>query len=103
YDGHAALIFGPEQHYFRPAAGSGGELRFDLHRVPVDAWFRQVMREWDFGDDELAKAIRQLNIGQSARIDNRRGEFLRLWINPRERTRGIERLDPSAAVAVPRE
>src|SRR5206468_5605957 len=88
----ASLIFGNEQHYFRPTPGPGSELHFDLHRVPVGAWFRQSMSSWEFGAEELSKAIRQLNLGQSAQIENRRGEFLRLWINPKERSKGIERL-----------
>jgi hypothetical protein len=100
YDGHAALIFGNEQHYFRPAPGPGSELHFDLHRVPVGAWIRQSMSDWDFGAEELGKAIRQLNLGQSAQIENRRGEFLRLWINPKERTKGIEKLGPPSPAAV---
>lgn len=101
YDGHATLIIGNEQHYFHPAPGPGGELRFDFHRAPVDAWLRQCMREWDCDDDEWVRAIRQLNLGQSAQIETRRGEFLRLWIDPKDRSKGVERLGANPPAAAP--
>jgi hypothetical protein len=103
YDSHATLLFGDEQHYFRPALGPGGELRYDFHPEPVGAWLRQCMRDWEFGADELGTAIRHLNLGQSAPIENRRGEFLRMWVNPQERSKGIERLGPHPPPGAPPE
>jgi hypothetical protein len=94
YDGHATLIVGEEQHYYQPAIGPAGELRFNHHPVPIGTWFRGCMEDWEFGEEELGRAVRQLNIGQAAGIENRRGAFLRLWVNPRERSRGVEQLGP---------
>lgn len=103
YDGHATLIFGADQHYLRPAHGPGGEARFDCHLVPVDAWLRKCMSEWDCSNEVLVRAIRQLNLGQSAQVENRRGEYLRLWVNPKDRSKGIERLGPTPPAAAPGE
>jgi hypothetical protein len=100
YDGHASLIYGPPgqryQHYFRPEfAADGAPLRFGQLHSPIDDWFRGCTEDWDFGEEELPRAIRHLNLGQSALVDSRTGAFLRLSINPKDRTRRIERLGPA--------
>lgn len=103
YDNHATLIFGAEQHYFRPGAATGTVLPFDLERVAVDTWFRQCMEDWDFGEEELSRAIRHLNLGQCAQLENQRGQFLRLWVNPQTRSKGVEVLGPHVTDRIPRQ
>jgi hypothetical protein len=101
YENHATLIWYPEQHYFRPAIDAGGELRFDLHPIRIDDWFRECMADWEFGEEERDRAIEELNIAQSSIIENHAGQFLRLSIDPKERIRRVERLglpsDPVSA------
>lgn len=77
-DGHATLIFGPQQHYFRVRFDTNGEVRLDLHLAPIAPWFSAVARDWEIDEEELHKAVGQMNLGQSAQVENRRGEPLRL-------------------------
>ncbi len=92
YDNHATLFVDTEQHYLTPDIGVGGKIGFGFFKVDAAGWYKELMQDWDFGEEELGVAIRQLNVAQSAQIENRRGEFLRLWANPKERTKGLERL-----------
>lgn len=94
-DGHATLIFGQQQHYLRPALGPGDELRFDLQPVSLAPWLRHCMVDWELGEEEMRRAIRQLNLGQAAQIENRKGDLLRLWVDPQKRSKGIELLKSS--------
>lgn len=93
-DGHATLIFGPQQHYFRVRFDTNGEVRLDLHLAPIAPWFSAVARDWEIDEEELHKAVGQMNLGQSAQVENRRGEPLRLSLNAKERRHSIEALGP---------
>jgi hypothetical protein len=91
YDGSAAVFLGEEQVYAvlgrtplgRPCvlpepAGSG--------------WVRRLTRDWKVSPDDLPEVLDQLNRGQSAEVVNGAGVPLRLWVNPRERSKGVEPL-----------
>jgi hypothetical protein len=91
YDGSAALFLGDEQVYAvlgrtplgRPCvlpepAGSG--------------WVRRLTRDWKVSADDLPEVLDQLNWGQSAEVVNGDGVPLRLWVNPKEKRRGVEPL-----------
>jgi hypothetical protein len=94
-DDHATLFIGDEQHYLRPSIKSEDSAAIDGNRVGAGSWFRQIMRDWEVDEPTLREGIRQLNIGQSATVENRRGEFLRLWVRAKERSRGVEPLSKS--------
>lgn len=96
YDDHATLVLGGEQHYFKAAVDSGDELQVGHFRVDAAVWFAQCARDHDLDEGQLREAVRQLNVGQSAEVRNRRGEPLRLWANPKDRQKGIEALNPRA-------
>jgi hypothetical protein len=89
----AVLYLGEKAHFLRVEFdGSRAEL-YDNVKPNASVWFRQDMRDWEIDEDVYREGIRQLNIGQSAIIENRRGEYLRLWVNPEGR--GIEALSKS--------
>ena len=91
YDGNATLFLDEQQVYLGlgrtplgkptiiPAPGLGG-------------WTKQLTQDWKIDSDELDEIFDQLNRGQSAEIINRDGIPLRLWVNPKERSRGVEPL-----------
>jgi hypothetical protein len=91
YQGHATLFLAEEQVYL------------DLGRTPLGkpcvlpepaghGWVRQLARDWKLHPDDLPEVLDQLNRGQSAEVVNSDGVPLRLWVNPRERRRGVEPL-----------
>ena len=91
YDGNAALFLGEQQVYLAlgrtplgkpciiPAPGLGG-------------WTKQLTQDWKIDPNDLDEIFEQLNRGQSAEVINRDGLPLRLWVNPKERGRGVELL-----------
>jgi hypothetical protein len=92
-DGNATVFLGEEQVHLvlgrtplgRPCA------------VPEWAghgWVRQLTRDWWVSPDDLPEVLGQLNRGQSAEVVNEDGVPLRLWVNPREKRRGVEPLGP---------
>src|ERR1022692_1521900 len=52
----------------------------------------QLTKEQKIDPEELPEIITQLNRGQSAVVTNTEGTPLRLWVNPKERSRGFESL-----------
>jgi hypothetical protein len=91
YEGHATLFLEDEQVYL------------DLGRTPLGkpcvvpepaghGWVRQLARDWKVHPDDLPEVLDQLNRGQSAEVVSADGVPLRLWVNPRERRRGVEPL-----------
>jgi hypothetical protein len=91
YDGSAAVFVGDEQIYL--VLG-----RTPLGRpcvIPEPAghgWVRRLTRDWKVIPDDLPEVLDQLNRGQSAEVINGDGVPLRLWVNPKERRRGVEPL-----------
>jgi hypothetical protein len=91
YDGTAAVFLGDEQVYL--ALG-----RTPLGRPCVDpepagqGWVRRLTRDWRISPEDLPEVLDQLNRGQSAEVVNGDGVPLRLWVNPKERRRGVEPL-----------
>lgn len=94
YDGHAVFVTGKGQIHI-DLLGPGNSLK-DVAITQTDdqTWFRICMRDWDFGEEEFGAILNELNLGQSAILENRRGVALRIWINPLERTKGIEPVEP---------
>lgn len=101
FDGHATFLSEEVQVYFleRPVRQ---QEKVSLTPMPIGDWFRRIMRDWDFGNDQLDGILKQLNLGQSAEIKNRQGVRLRLWVNPKEKSKGIEPVGPTTQPAPPR-
>jgi hypothetical protein len=91
YDGNASLFLG-EQQYFLVLA------RTPLGRSCVDpqpglaGWMNVLKEDWKISSDEMPDILGQLNRGQSAEVVNTDGIPLRLWVNPKRRSRGVEPL-----------
>jgi hypothetical protein len=91
YDGSATVFLGEQQVYLV------------LGRTPLGkpcvvaepaghGWVRQLTRDWKVSPDDLPEVLDQLNRGQSAEVVNGDGVPLRLWVNPKEKRRGVEPL-----------
>jgi hypothetical protein len=91
YAGHAILFL--------------GDLQFglDLKKTPLGGiclnpeprepeWLALYAHDWKIKSEDVPMIFAQLNRGQSAEAINAEGLPLRLWINPLERTQGIESL-----------
>ena len=91
YDGNATLFLGDRQFYFVLGRTPLGNFRI----TPVAAgpgWTKQLMGDWKVSPDNLAEAFDQLNRGQSAEVINGDGVPLRIWVDPKKRSRGVESL-----------
>jgi len=91
YDGNATLFLGGRQVY--PVLGQTPHGKPCV--VPLAApegWLKQLSRDWKVRPDDLPEVLDQLNRGQSAEVVNGDGVPLRLWVNPREKSRGVEPL-----------
>jgi len=65
------------------------------HPVPepcLSGWVKQLTQDWKLDPDDLPDIFDQLNRGQSAEVTNAEGIPLRLWVNPKEKGRGVEAL-----------
>lgn len=91
YDGNAALFFGEQQIYFSLGMTPLGKPCV-VPEPELPGWLQRLSDDWKIGSEALPGVIEQLNRGQSAEVDNSDGIPLRLWINPKERRRGIEPL-----------
>jgi hypothetical protein len=88
YDDNATLFL-REQVYLVLDRSPLGKLRILSQSVPRP-WLGELTEEWKIDPQEYPDIIDQLNRGQSADVSNDDGVPLRLWVNPRERTRGVE-------------
>jgi hypothetical protein len=58
----------------------------------LHGWMNRLREDWKISPADLPEVIDQLNRGQSAEVVNSDGVPLRLWVNPKERSRGVEPL-----------
>jgi hypothetical protein len=91
YDGHATLFTGDDQAYFLLGKSPLGK-PWVVPEPGSFGWLRRVSAAWQIGPERLPDLVDQLNVGQSAEVTNADGLPLRLWVNPRERTKGVEPL-----------
>ena len=91
YDGCAALFLGGQQVDLAPGRAPLGKPRGVAGPAP-HGWLRQLTEDWKVSPDDLPEVIGQLNRGQSAEVVNADGVPLRLWVNPKEGSRGVEPL-----------
>jgi hypothetical protein len=91
YDGNATCLLGEQQVYLVLAKTPLGQ--FCIVPEPgLPGWMKQLREDWKISPEDLPDIIGQLNLGQSAEATNTEGVPLRLWVNPRERSRGVEPL-----------
>jgi hypothetical protein len=96
YDGNATLFLGGRQVYLVLGQTPLGR----PYVVPLPApqgWLKQLSRDWKVSPDDLPEVLDQLNRGQSAEVVNGDGVPLRLWVNPRDKSRGVEPLAEASA------
>ena len=90
YEGHAGLIT-EERRYWITLRWTPKE-GYDLGVTPISGTGIELfMRDWDFGEEQIPEIIWGLNVSQSAVVINRRGECLRMRIDPTKRSIEIER------------
>jgi hypothetical protein len=89
YDGNATLFFGEKQIYFVLSSPSPEQYHV-VSEPETPGWISQLNEHWKISSDDLPEVIEQLNRGQSAEVINRDGVPLRLWVNPKDRNRGVE-------------
>ncbi len=91
YDGNAALFLGDRHVYFVLDRTPLGKLR--VTSTPTQpGWVNLLIEDWKIRPEELPEIFEQLNRGQSAEATNSEGVPLRLWVNPKQRREGVERL-----------
>jgi hypothetical protein len=91
YDRHATLFVGDRQIYFSLAITPSGGYEVNP-QMGTTGWLDGVKEDWKINPDCLADIVEQLNLGQSAETTNMDGIPVRLWVNPKERSRGVEPL-----------
>jgi hypothetical protein len=91
YDGNATLFLGGRQVYLVLGQTPLGKPCVVPLAAP-EGWLEQLSREWKVRPDDLPEVLDQLNRGQSAEVVNADGVPLRLWVNPRDKSRGVEPL-----------
>jgi hypothetical protein len=91
YDGSATVFVGEQQVYLvlgqTPLGNPCVILEPALH-----GWVNRLREDWKISADDLPEVLDQLNRGQSAEVVNGDGVPLRLWVNPREKSQGVEPL-----------
>jgi hypothetical protein len=91
YDGNATLFLGGRQVYLVLGQTPLGRPCVVPLAAP-EGWLKELSREWKVLLYDLPEALDHLNRGQSAEVVNADGVPLRLWVNPREKSRGVEPL-----------
>lgn len=91
YDGNATLFLGDRQVYLVLGRTPLGNPCV-VPEPGLHGWVRELTGDWKVSPDDIPDILDQLNLGQSAEVVNGDGIPLRLWVNPRERGRGVEPL-----------
>jgi hypothetical protein len=55
-------------------------------------WVNQLTQDWKISSEQIPDILNLLNRGQSAEVTNAVGLPLRVWVNPKERSKGVESL-----------
>lgn len=91
YDGHATLFLSEQQVYLHLGKTLLGRPQ-PIPEPAMPGWRKRLLEDWKIDPDEMPDILDQLNRGQSAEVTNSEGIPLRLWVNPQERSKGIEPL-----------
>jgi len=91
YDGNATLFADEQELYLRLGKTPLGK-PLVTSEPGSPTWVKQLIREWKIRPEQWPDIREQLNLGQSTEATNDEGIPLRLWVNPRERGKGVEPL-----------
>jgi hypothetical protein len=91
YDGNATVFLGKQQVYLVLGKTPLGQTCI-VPEPSLPGWINRLEEDWKISPDHLSEIIDQLNRGQSAEVINANGVPLRLWVNPKERSKGVEPL-----------
>lgn len=91
YDGNATWFFDGEQVQFVHRHTPLGKPLLAMEQI-TPAWFAELQRQWKVDPEEFPRIVEQMNRGQSAETTNTEGIQLRLWVNPKEKKVGVEKL-----------
>jgi hypothetical protein len=91
YDGSATLFVGGQQVYLVLDRTPLGKPCV-VPEPALPGWQDRLVEDWKIAPEDLPEVFGQLSRGQSAEVTNGEGLPLRLWVNPRERSRGVEPL-----------
>lgn len=92
YDGHATLFLDDEhQIYLHLVRTPLGRPR-PVPEAGLLGWIKQFTTDFQISPDDVPEIIAQLNRGQSAEVTNQDGVPVRVWVNPKEKRHGAEKL-----------
>lgn len=91
YDGNATVFLGDQQVYLVLGKTPLGKPCI-VPEPALPGWMSRLREDWKINPDDLPEIIDQLNRGQSAEVINGDGIPLRLWVNPKEKRKGVEPL-----------
>lgn len=91
YGGNATVFLGHQQVYLILGKTPLGKPCV-VPEPALPGWMNRLRDDWRISPDDLPEIIDQLNRGQSAEVINRDGIHLRLWVNPKQKSRSVEPL-----------
>jgi hypothetical protein len=91
YDGNATLFLGERQLYLVLDKTLLGKPCL-IPEPALPGWTKGLLRDWKIQPEDLSEVFDQLNRGQSAEVVNADELPLRLWVDPRQRSKGVEPL-----------
>lgn len=91
YDGSAVLFIGKREHYLLLDRAWPDRCSVSPESGP-NVWLDFVQAAWKVSPEQLPDIVGRLNRGQSAEVINGDGVPVRLWVNPREKSNGVEPL-----------
>jgi len=91
YDGHAALFAGERLIFLSLGYTPLGRPRIVPKPAAIN-WLIGVIRGRKIDPEHLPDIVEQLNRGQSAEVTSEDGDHLRLWVNPKAESCGVELL-----------
>ena len=100
YAGQATLFVSGQQINFVLGKTPLGKPRIDAELVQP-GWLERLQEDWKIAAEGLPDVLEQLNRGQSAEVVNSEGLPLRLWVNPQQKSRGVEPLVPQPVASQP--
>lgn len=95
FGGVATLILGDQQFYYRVAGPIDRPNGINEESLSISEWKRLVQRDWAIGDDDWTGLVEGVNRWQTAETTNERGQSVTLWVNPGDRSKGVESLEPN--------
>ena len=91
YNGNATVFVGEQQVYLVLGRTPLGKPCI-VPEPALPGWMNRLREDWKISPDDLPEILDQLNRGQSAEVINRDSIPLRLWVNPKEKSKGVEPL-----------